>query len=102
MRAAYRREWHDEMRAAAEAALAEVGEFAESVTVDSSSAARGLHDLAEREQADLIVLISGKTEALGQREGVGLLVIGSRGYGPTRARCLAQHPSRSCATPSTH
>jgi nucleotide-binding universal stress UspA family protein len=56
MRAAYRREWRDEMRTAAEAALSEVGEWAERVTVDSSSAARGLHDLAEREQADLIVV----------------------------------------------
>jgi nucleotide-binding universal stress UspA family protein len=40
----------------AEAALAEVGEWAESVALDSSSAARGLHDLAEHEQADLIVV----------------------------------------------
>ena len=56
MREAYRSEWRDEMRGAAEAALAEVGEGAEGVTVDSSCAARGLHDLAEHEQADLIVV----------------------------------------------
>ena len=56
MREAYKREWRDEMRTAAEAALAEVGESAECVAVDSSSAAHGLHDLAEQEQADLIVV----------------------------------------------
>jgi nucleotide-binding universal stress UspA family protein len=56
MREAYRSEWRDEMRTGAEATLAEVGEWAESVAVDSSSAARGLHDLAEHERADLIVV----------------------------------------------
>jgi nucleotide-binding universal stress UspA family protein len=56
MRAAYRSEWRDEMRRGAEATLAEVGDGAERVAVDSSSAARGLHDLAEHEQADLIVV----------------------------------------------
>jgi nucleotide-binding universal stress UspA family protein len=56
MREAYKREWRDEMHRGAEASLAEVGEWAESMAVDSSSAARGLHDLAEYEQADLIVV----------------------------------------------
>jgi nucleotide-binding universal stress UspA family protein len=56
MRAAHKREWADEMRRIAEAALTQVGEGVESVAVDSSSAGRGLHDLAEAEQADLIVV----------------------------------------------
>jgi nucleotide-binding universal stress UspA family protein len=56
MREAYRREWRDEMRTAAEEALAEVDESAERVVVDSGSAAHGLHDLAEQEEADLIVV----------------------------------------------
>jgi len=56
MREAFRSEWRDEMREAAEATLAEVGDVAERVAVGSSSAARGLHDLAEQENADLIVV----------------------------------------------
>lgn len=56
MREPYREEWRDEMRMGAETALAEVGDGAERVVVDSSSAARGLHDLAEQEHADLIVV----------------------------------------------
>ena len=56
MREAYRSEWRAEMRGAAEATLAEVGAGVEAVAVDSSSAARGLHDLAEREEADLVVV----------------------------------------------
>jgi nucleotide-binding universal stress UspA family protein len=66
MRAAYRSEWREEMRRIAEEALAEVGEEAERVTVDRSSAARGLHDLAEHEDADLIVVGSSHRGRVGR------------------------------------
>jgi nucleotide-binding universal stress UspA family protein len=66
MRAAYRTEWREEMRRIAEEALAEVGEEAERVTLDRSSAARGLHDLAELEHADLIVVGSSHRGRVGR------------------------------------
>jgi nucleotide-binding universal stress UspA family protein len=56
MRQAYKREWRDEMREGAESVLAEVGEGVEAIAAESNSAARGLHDLAEQEDADLIVV----------------------------------------------
>jgi nucleotide-binding universal stress UspA family protein len=54
------------MRSIAEEALAEVGEEVERVTLDRSSAARGLHDLAELEDADLIVVGSSHRGRVGQ------------------------------------
>jgi nucleotide-binding universal stress UspA family protein len=56
LREALRGEWREQMRSEAEATLAEVGGGAERVAVDSSSAARGLDDLAERLGADLVVV----------------------------------------------